>query len=76
MVGDYISTSIGNDGRGHAVFAVANAPTGSVFDEGMYSPTQGLPLSGNGVRIRAGVEKTVPNAASDHPRIDKYPTAH
>jgi hypothetical protein len=54
MVGDYISTSIGNDGKAHSVFAVANAPTGSVFDEAMYSPTNSLPLDTLGLRIRAG----------------------
>ncbi|MFC5187227.1 sialidase family protein [Actinomadura harenae] len=45
MVGDYISTSI-LGGRAWPVIAVANTPTGSTFDEGMYVPTGGLALTG------------------------------
>lgn len=36
MVGDYISTSFAG-GVAHPVFAVANAPSGSVFDEAIYT---------------------------------------
>ena len=44
MVGDYISTSwIGNKAFG--AFAVANAPTGSVFDQKIYVPTGGVSAS-------------------------------
>lgn len=52
MVGDYISTSYAN-GTAHPVIAVANAPSGSVFDEAMYTPTSGLALSG-GTRTSQG----------------------
>jgi len=45
MVGDYISCSYAN-GTAHPVFVVANAPSGSVFDEAMYSPTTGLAILG------------------------------
>lgn len=45
MVGDYISTSYAN-GTAHPVFVVANAPSGSVFDEAMYTPTSGLLIAG------------------------------
>lgn len=45
MVGDYISTSYIN-GTAHPVFVIANAPSGSVFDEAMYSPTSGLATPG------------------------------
>jgi hypothetical protein len=45
MVGDYISTST-SGGRAWPVFAVANAPSGGTFDEGMYVPTSGLPITG------------------------------
>ena len=41
MVGDYISTSF-SGGTAHPVFAVATAPSGSVFNEAMYTPTSGL----------------------------------
>ena len=42
MVGDYISTSFGNDGKAHGTFALAHAPTGSVLDEAIYTPATGL----------------------------------
>lgn len=41
MVGDYISTSF-SGGTAHPVFAVASAPSGSVFNEAMYTPASGL----------------------------------
>ena len=41
MVGDYISTSFGSDGLAHAAFAVANAPSGGVFDEAIYTTASG-----------------------------------
>ena len=42
MVGDYISTSFGSDGKAHGTFAVANAPSGSVLDEAIYTTATGL----------------------------------
>ncbi len=45
MVGDYISTSFSGT-TAHPVFAVANPNNGSVFDEAMYSPTNGLAITG------------------------------
>jgi len=42
MVGDYISTSFGSDGKAHGTFAVANPPAGSVFDEAVYTNATGL----------------------------------
>jgi len=41
MVGDYISTSF-SGGTAHPVFAVATAPSGTVFNEAMYTPASGL----------------------------------
>jgi hypothetical protein len=62
MVGDYISTSF-SGGLAHAAFAVANAPSGSVFDEGTYTTTSGVALAGGSVvgevagadRVPAGI---------------------
>jgi hypothetical protein len=42
MVGDYISTSFSSDGKAHGTFAVANAPSGSVRDEAIYTTATGL----------------------------------
>ncbi|MDX6346882.1 MAG: hypothetical protein QOF84_1672 [Streptomyces sp.] len=44
MVGDYISTSF-SGGTAHPVFAVASAPSGSVFNEAMYTPASGLTVA-------------------------------
>lgn len=62
MVGDYISTSFAN-GTAHPVFAVANANSGSTFDEAMYSPASGLAIvagtgSANGDRAVASAPPT------------------
>src|SRR5205823_4450945 len=62
MVGDYISTSFAG-GRAHPAFALANAPSGRVFDEAMYSPAAGLALASGGVVVTAGGEHLVPQAA-------------
>jgi hypothetical protein len=53
MVGDYISGSFVN-GKAHPVFAVASAPTGTVFGEAMYSPSGGLAADGGAARAVAG----------------------
>ena len=41
MVGDYISTSFAN-GTAHPVFSLASAPSGTTFNQAIYSPTSGL----------------------------------
>jgi hypothetical protein len=54
MVGDYISTSVRNGTNAYPIIAVANAPSGSTFDEAMYEPTGGLAISGGARRARTG----------------------
>jgi hypothetical protein len=46
MVGDYISTSFNATGSAHAAFAVANAPSGGVFDEATYTTSTGIVSGG------------------------------
>jgi BNR repeat-like domain len=46
MVGDYFSTSFSADGSAHPVFALANPPSGTKFDEAIYTPTSGLAAAG------------------------------
>ncbi|MDP9074575.1 MAG: glycoside hydrolase [Actinomycetota bacterium] len=69
MVGDYISTSFSSAGA-HPVFAVANAPAGSVLDEAMYSPATGLAAAsgtaGGAPAVASGDEQPVAGFASDH----------
>ena len=61
MVGDYISTSFIN-GRAFSVFAVGAPPSGSSFNEAMYTTTAGL-LARGGVQrgeIFSGVNRAAP----------------
>jgi hypothetical protein len=53
MVGDYISTSF-SGGRAFPVIAVANAPSGGVFDEAMYTVGGGLAAAGGTVVAGSG----------------------
>jgi len=61
MVGDYISTSFAG-GLAHGVFAAANPPVGTVFDEAMYTPATGLAAA---VAAAVANDPVVSNA-SDH----------
>jgi hypothetical protein len=56
MVGDYIATAFAN-GVPHGVFAVATAPSGSTFNESMYTAT-GLSAAAAGQQLSAA--KDVP----------------
>jgi len=62
MVGDYISTSFAG-GSAHGVFAVANPPNGTTFDEAMYTPVVGL----SAARAASVVNDPVLADAADHP---------
>src|SRR5262249_12377697 len=65
FVGDYISGSYAN-GNAFAVFAVAKANSGSVFDEAMYTSAQPMLPSATSLRFSSAGEMPVPNAKSDH----------
>ena len=69
MVGDYTSATT-SGGKIHAIFATANAPVGSTFDEAMQTNAAGLPdLAEDGVTFTSKHDKPVANAHSDHPRL-------
>jgi hypothetical protein len=72
FVGDYISTSYVN-GNAFAVFAVANANSGSVFDEAMYTTAQPMVPVANSRYFSSKGEKPVPDTKSDHPPREPYP---
>ena len=59
MVGDYMSTSFTGDGKAHPVFAIAKAPTGSVFAERAASATFDPTAPQVAPRVRAGNERAV-----------------
>jgi hypothetical protein len=46
MVGDYISTSFNQAGTAYPAFAVANPPSGTIFDEATYTVLGGLQATG------------------------------
>jgi hypothetical protein len=54
MVGDYISASYNSSGQSHGVFAVANPNNGTVFDEAMYTNTNGQASATIAVQVASG----------------------
>jgi hypothetical protein len=67
MVADYISVSYTN-GNPFGVFAVANAPSGGLLDEAMYTTKNPLVVAADKPRFSSQGEKPVPGAKSDHER--------
>ncbi len=59
MVGDYMSTSFAG-GTAHPVLVVANAPSGGVFDEALYTPASGLRASAGAVAGETAPAEPVP----------------
>lgn len=72
MIGDYFSVSYVN-GNPFAVFAVANAESGGVFDEAMYTTAQPMLAPASALRFSSKGERPVPHFRSDHPPRDLYP---
>ena len=66
MVADYISVGFGN-GKAFPIFAAAQAPTGSILHEAIYTTTAGqnVPQVEEQLLSAAG-DRPVPNAHSDH----------
>ena len=74
MVGDYVSTAF-SGGKAFAIFAAAQANSGALFDEPMYTTATGLPAADAAVSTSAA-EQPVPDAHSDHPRHEFYDQEH
>ena len=80
MVGDYISTSYVN-GKAFGVFAIAQAKTGTMFHESMFTNSTGLSAAESEATLSSAGDLPVPNARSDHgprparlERVPKPPT--
>lgn len=71
FVGDYISGSYVN-GNPFAVFAVAAANSGNIFDEAMYTTAQPILPPAGVLYFSSRGEMPVPDAKSDHPPRDPY----
>ena len=63
MVGDYISTSF-TGSSAQTVVALANAPSGGVFDQAMYAPSSSLGVAAVGVVVSH--QPPLPDVVSDH----------
>ncbi len=66
MVGDYISTSILGNGNASTVFAVAKKNRGQKFNEAMFTPKGGLPVTGGTITSSSRVLYTGPALAPAH----------
>jgi hypothetical protein len=75
MVGDYVATAY-SGGKAFAIFASAQANSGTLFDEPMYTTTGGISTAQKaGALISAG-EQPVADAHSDHPNHQFYDQEH
>jgi BNR repeat-like domain len=75
MVGDYVATAY-SGGKAFAIFAAAQANSGTIFDEPIYTTTTGLPAAQHASVFTSAAEQPVPNAHSDHPRREFYDQEH
>ncbi len=74
MVGDYIATAYAG-GQPRAVFAVALAKTGSVFNEAIYTTANPLPQTNEAMRPVIAADAAVTHQ-SDHPPRKFYDLEH
>jgi hypothetical protein len=65
MVGDYIATSFVNS-VAYSVFAVANRPSGGLFDEAMYAPVGGLAVPRFGPQLTSAFDVARPDFRFRH----------
>ena len=76
MVADYISVGFGG-GKAYPVFAAAQAKTGSLFHEAIYTTTSGQALSTPELeQMSAAGDVPVPNAHSDHGPMEYLDQEH
>jgi hypothetical protein len=76
MVADYVSVGFAG-GKAFPVFAAAQAKTGSLFHEAVYTTTSGQVASAPGLEpISAAGEVPVPNAHSDHGPMEYLDQEH
>jgi hypothetical protein len=67
MVADYLSTSFVN-GNAFGAFVIANAPTGGVLDQAVYTTMTPLAAPLDAPRFSAHADRPVPNAKGDFVR--------
>lgn len=71
MVADYLGTSY-VQGNPFGIFAVAKAPSGSVFNQAMYTTSAPLIVAPNEPTFSSTVDKPIPGVKSDKPPRKYY----
>ena len=74
MVGDYMATAYSNN-QAYGVFAVAQANSGSVFNEAIFATTNPLPQTKHSQRMAIRADAAV-TRRSDHPPRRFYDLDH
>jgi hypothetical protein len=74
MVGDYVATAY-SGGKAFPIFAAAQANSGTMFDEPIFTTTNGFTAEQDAVSTSAA-EQPVPNAHSDHARQKFFDQEH
>jgi len=71
MVADYLGTTFAQ-GKPYGVFAVAKAPNGSTFNQGMYTTTAPLTVPDNEPTYSSVLDKPIPGIKGDKPKPKFY----
>jgi BNR repeat-like domain len=75
MVGDYVATAYSGS-KAFAIFAAAQANSGTIFDEPIYANTNGFATTDQAAVFSSAAERPVPHAHSDHPRQKFFDQEH
>jgi hypothetical protein len=75
MVGDYVAAAY-SGGKAFAIFAAAQANSATMFDEPIYSTTDGFATAEKVAVGTSAGEQPIPNAHSDHPRQGFFDQEH
>lgn len=75
MVGDYVASAY-SGGKAFAIFAAAQANSGTLFDEPIYTTTTGFPAAQHAATLTSVAGQPVPHAHSDHPSRQFYDQEH
>jgi hypothetical protein len=75
MVGDYVASAY-SGGKAFAIFAAAQANSGTLFDEPIYTTTTGLPAAQHAAALSSAAEEPVLDPHSDHPHRKFYDQEH
>jgi hypothetical protein len=75
MVGDYVASAYSGS-KAFAIFAAAQANSGMLLNEPIYTTTTGLPAAKQAAALTSWSEQPIPNPSSDHPHRQFYDQEH